>query len=102
MSHDVPPRAVTIRQAIRAALEREPLTAHDLSAETGIPERDVASHLEHLERACRGRGEAFVVLPARCEACGFVFKKRDRLTAPGRCPVCRSERISNPRFSMAR
>jgi predicted Zn-ribbon and HTH transcriptional regulator len=38
--------------------------------------------------------------PARCTACGFVFGDRAerRLHTPSRCPRCRSERISEPRF----
>jgi predicted Zn-ribbon and HTH transcriptional regulator len=27
-----------------------------------------------------------------------VFRKRDRLKAPGRCPVCKGESISDPSF----
>jgi predicted Zn-ribbon and HTH transcriptional regulator len=41
-----------------------------------------------------------VVEPARCQVCGFVFKKRDRLTSPGRCPSCRSSRIEEPLFTI--
>ena len=36
----------------------------------------------------------------RCLACGFTFTDRAprRFQAPSRCPQCRSERISEPRF----
>jgi predicted Zn-ribbon and HTH transcriptional regulator len=100
MSRDLPDRAATQRQALRAALERGPLTAHELSAVAGIPERDVAGHLGHLERTAKARGEAFIVEPASCIPCGFVFKKRERLQRPSRCPRCRSEHIAAPRFEL--
>jgi len=93
-----PPRSETARQALLDALARGPFTAHELSREVGIPERDVVSHLEHLEKSARARGARLVMEPPVCEECGFSFKKRDRLGRPSRCPVCRSGRVSPPRF----
>ena len=46
-------------------------------------------------------GVAVSVVPAACLACGFVFRTRQRLTRPGRCPVCDSSHIEPPRFSVA-
>jgi len=91
-------RTETVRQSIREALTRAVLTAHEISAVVGIRERDVAGHLASIERGAKHRGERFVVEPSRCEECDFVFKKRERLSAPSRCPACRSERIHPPRF----
>lgn len=95
-------RGETVRQALRAALERDDWTARDLSAEVSVREREVIAHLEHLARSLPREGAALVVEPARCLACGFAFRKRDRLAAPGRCPKCRSERIEPPRFHVER
>ena len=100
MGPPVPARHETARQALRDALVDGPLTAHELSARAGIPERDVVGHLEHLERTAKAHGDIFLVEPARCEECGFVFKKRDRLGRPGKCPVCRNAHIVPPRFEM--
>lgn len=102
MSRSVPARTETARQALRDALEGGPLTAHELSARAGIPERDVVGHLEHLERTAKASGDTFIVEPARCDKCGFEFKKRDRLGRPGKCPVCRNAHILPPRFEMRR
>jgi len=95
-------RGETVRQALRAALERDTWTAKELSAEVSIREREVAAHLEHLARSLPREGARLVVEPARCVACGFAFTKRDRRAAPGRCPKCRSERIEPPRFRVER
>jgi hypothetical protein len=100
---DEPPeRGETVRQSLRAALERDTWTARELSAEVSIREREVAQHLEHLARSLPREGAELVVEPARCVPCGFAFRKRDRLAAPSRCPKCRSERIEPPRFHVER
>ncbi len=51
----------------------------------------------------RRGSERLRIDPAACRACGFVFKERisKHLHAPSRCPQCRSERISEPRFRIS-
>ena len=93
-------RSQTIREGLRAELLRGPATARELSQRVGISEKDVAGHLEHLERSSRARGERLVVEPAACIACGYSFAKRARLTRPGSCPSCGSTRIDPPAFRL--
>jgi transcriptional regulator len=95
-------RQETVRVALRQALRTGPATAHDLSARVGVPEKEVAGHLEHLARSLRGArtGERLRVDPAACLECGFAFRKRERLGRPSRCPVCRGERVDGPRFAI--
>ncbi|MDH4161276.1 MAG: transcriptional regulator [Nitrospirota bacterium] len=90
----------TVRQAIMHALEEGPMSSMDISGLVGIPEKEVAGHLEHIRVSLHRSGKAFIVQPAECVKCGFVFEKRDRLTRPGKCPVCRSESIHAPLFSI--
>jgi predicted Zn-ribbon and HTH transcriptional regulator len=94
-------RLETARQAIAEALRAadEPLSAKDISGQVGLPEKDVYAHLEHLMRSDKGTGHRLRVVPARCKECGFEFVKRDRLTKPGKCPLCASTRIEPPRFA---
>jgi predicted Zn-ribbon and HTH transcriptional regulator len=94
------PRQTTLREALRARLKEGPATARELSAAVGIREKDVAQHLEHLERSLGHRGEALEVEPARCLACGFSFAKRTRLTRPGKCPECGETRMDPPVFAI--
>jgi hypothetical protein len=94
------PRTATIREALAAALRQGPVTARELSARVGIRERDVAEHLEHLAQSLVARGEALRVDPASCVACGYVFRKRERLSRPSACPSCRSTRIDPPAFTI--
>lgn len=93
-----------MRGALEAALAAAPehgLTAKDLSALVGISEKDVAGHLEHLEKSLQAQGLRLEMLPASCIGCGFRFKDRRRLTRPGACPECRSTRIDPPAFRVA-
>ena len=91
----------TVRRAIMTELEEGPLSARDLSGRVGIPEKEVAGHLEHIRASLHRSGRHLEVQPAECVKCGFVFEKRGRLTRPGKCPVCRSESIHAPLFSIA-
>ena len=94
------PRGETHRRALHDALLGEPRTARELSVALSLRERDVLSHLEHLDRSLDHTGERLEIEPARCLACGFAFDERARLTKPGRCPRCRATRIALPRFSI--
>ena len=93
-------RHETIRQKIISLLEGGAFSAKDISVEIGISEKEAYSHLEHIRRTINQRNQRLVVTPAECKKCGFVFRKRERLTKPGRCPVCRNEAIQEPMFSV--
>jgi predicted Zn-ribbon and HTH transcriptional regulator len=90
-------RYETLRRRIVALLKETPLSARQISNELRIPEKDVYEHLEHIRRTT---GSRFTVQPARCERCGFVFRKRYRLKKPGKCPMCRKESVGEPVFSV--
>ncbi len=92
----------TARRRIRALLEEGPLTAKEISSAARIAEKEVEAHLESLGKTLRAEGLRLAQVPAECRGCGFVFRKRDRLKGPGRCPVCRGESISDPGFLIER
>ena len=89
----------TIRQSIIFILKEQEMTARDISQTIGIREKEVYEHLSHIARSKMLDGK-FVYTPSICRHCGYVFKKRDRLTPPGKCFLCRSEAIIPPRFSI--
>jgi len=88
----------TVRRQIRALLEEGPHTAKEISFAIRRPEKEIKNHLEHLRKSLHAEGRRLTQIPAECRGCGFVFRKRDRLKAPGRCPVCKGESISDPSF----
>ena len=95
-------RYETIRHYIAALLEEGTYSAKEISQMIKIPEKDVCDHLEHLQRTLGKTDKHLEVIPASCRHCGFVFKKRDRLTKPCKCPSCRSIHIQAPLFHIER
>jgi len=91
----------TIRQEIIFVLTERTLSAREISAEAGISEKEVVDHLGHIRIAVRKSRERLKIIPAECKKCGFRFKKRERLNKPGKCPICRSQQIQEPLFSIS-
>ncbi len=91
----------TSRQRIMRLIAETRCSSRDLAERLGLPERRVEDDLAHIARTVAGdRDRRFVVEPAECLACGFVFHKQHRLTRPGHCPHCHSEHIAWPRFGI--
>lgn len=93
-------RKETVRRRILTLLSDRPLTARQISAEAGIPEKEAYAHLPHVKRTVARLGGRLAVTPAECRQCGYVFRKRERPNRPSRCPVCRGESISEPVFAV--
>jgi predicted Zn-ribbon and HTH transcriptional regulator len=87
----------TARQRILSLISGGWFSLREISHAAGVSEKDALDHLAHIERSLRER-KGLEVQPGQCESCGFVFRKRGRLSRPGRCPVCRATHIRGPRF----
>ena len=92
----------TVRQAIFDELLGGMRTVRELSQALGISEKEVISHLGHVEKSSEQRGYEFIMKPSECLKCGFVFERRERVKKPSRCPECRSELLTNPTFRLIR
>jgi len=90
----------TIRENIITALQGQALTAREISGVIGISEKEVATHLPHIDRSLSRRGQKLVIHPTHCRGCGYTFKKDNHFKKPSRCPRCKSERLEPPRFSV--
>lgn len=89
----------TLPRALRAALEGPtPKSLKDLSVELGVSEKLLPDALEKLSKTLKNSEQRLHRDAARCQSCGFTFDERQRVATPGRCPRCRSERISAARF----
>lgn len=90
----------TRRQRIVELLEAGEYGFEELRQVLEVPVHVLESDLRHVARTARGGGRRLVVAPPRCYDCGFVFRGRGakHYHAPGRCPECRSEQISQPRL----
>jgi predicted Zn-ribbon and HTH transcriptional regulator len=93
-------RHETIRQKIISVIEGKTLSVRDISADVRVSEKEIYEHLEHIQKTINKSEQNFIIIPAECKQCGFIFRKRDKLKKPGKCPVCKSESIKNPLFSV--
>jgi predicted Zn-ribbon and HTH transcriptional regulator len=89
----------TIRQHMKDIILNHPHTAQDISKLIGIREKEVYDHLQHISKTVSQK-EKFIIHPGKCQSCHFEFKKRTRLTTPGRCPICKHESITRPLFEI--
>lgn len=93
------PLGQTPRQYMMDLLSDTYRSSYELAGWLGVSERLVEDHLGHIVKSlARDRGRRFVIDPSACQECRFVFRQRTRLTRPSRCPRCRSESITSPRF----
>ena len=95
------PGPQTARQRMIELLSGTRLSAYQLAQMLGIPERQVEDHLVHVVKTiARDRKRSFILEPSTCPECHFIFQDRRKLTRPSRCPRCRSESITAPRFGI--
>lgn len=91
----------TPRQRIIELLTGTLLSAHQLAQLLGMPERHVEDHLTHIVKTlAHDSSRTFLLEPSECQDCAYAFRERTRLTRPSRCPRCRSEAITSPRFGI--
>jgi len=89
----------THRQQIADVLRTGPWTVTEISKKLGMPIKRVVEDLEHVRMSVT-HAERWIVKAAECLECGFVFRGRDRLNRPSRCPICRSEDIQDARYEI--
>lgn len=95
-----PPDA-TPRQRLMQILSGSLRTVRELAHDLGLPERQIEDHLAHVVRSLkRDPSRRFMMEPATCPACRFVFRDRTKLSRPSRCPKCRSESIIPSRYGI--
>ncbi|MDH5668271.1 MAG: hypothetical protein OEY86_09700 [Nitrospira sp.] len=91
----------TVRQRMTDLLFDARRSSYQLAQLLGIPERQVEDHLSHVvQSVARDRTRRFVLEPSTCTDCGYVFRDRKKLTKPSRCPSCRSEGVTAPRYGI--
>jgi predicted Zn-ribbon and HTH transcriptional regulator len=79
-------------------MEEQSMGVRDLSQALSISEKDCYTHLEHIQRSVYSRGKKLIMTPCECLSCKFVFKDRNRVRKPGRCPKCRQSHIQSAMF----
>ena len=92
----------TLRQRLVRWLSEAKYDFEELRQALEIPVRDLERELRHVERSLRGQGRRLRVEGPECRDCGYGFPGRAsrHLHPPGRCPRCKGQRITPPRFAV--
>lgn len=88
----------TTREKIEVLIrESDGITPSEISKKLDIKKlSSVISHIKHISKSL-DEEEIMFVWPPECQSCGFDrFNKK--LNLPSRCPKCKSERLSEPKF----
>lgn len=88
----------TLRKEMVTLLSVNEMSAKEISSAVGVGEKEVYTHLSHIARSVKHQRKKLIIKPAECLGCGYIFKKRKRLTSPSRCPICKKEHIQNPMY----
>jgi predicted Zn-ribbon and HTH transcriptional regulator len=88
---------LTKRQEIIELLKGSTHTTQEISSKLHLSIRDVQEHLKHVRKSIRAP-QRFLIVPAECLGCGFVFKERSKIHSPGKCPRCRNTHIQEPLY----
>lgn len=88
---------MTIRKEIIQLLEKNRMSIRELSLHFRITTEDAATDLRHIAKSIYPNLQLRMEIPV-CKACGFEFKDRTKLRPPTKCPKCRHEKITEPKF----
>ncbi len=89
----------TIVEKIINMMKEKPLTLSEIMNNLEIKgkyRRNLIDIINKIERISRKKGWKFIIYPAQCKRCGFVFK--ERIKPPTKCPKCKSQWISEQRY----
>ena len=94
-------RRERIQQLLRGS--RDPLSVEDIIALLGEHHDQVTIYedIDHVSKTVYGNSggrEQVIMIPPTCRACGFIFRGLKKPKRPGKCPKCRSERVTSPLF----
>jgi len=101
-THDVyvPGATHTRRQQLAHMLCESRWSFDALLDVLGGTRRELEDDLAHVDRTLRRHGLRVIIRDGQCWSCHFQFHPhRVRpFRAPGRCPMCHSERVEPPSF----
>lgn len=88
---------MTVRKELIEILSKEKMTIREMALHFHITTEEVAVDLRHIAKSIYPKQELKMELPV-CKTCGFEFKERTKLRPPSKCPRCKKEAITEPRF----
>ena len=91
---------MAFRKDLLRLLTAQPRSVSSIARELGLERGDVDDDFRHLIRSARAAGHKVTIEPARCRSCGFTFGE-DKLSKPGKCPMCRGTRLFEAQVSIS-
>jgi len=91
---------MAFRKDLLRMLTAQPRSVSSIARELGLERGDVDDDFRHLIRSARAAGHKVTIEPARCRSCGFTFGQ-DKLSKPGKCPMCRGTRLFEAQVSIS-
>jgi predicted Zn-ribbon and HTH transcriptional regulator len=88
---------MTVRKEIIDRLKENKMSIREIALHYHITTEEVATDLMHIGKSIYPRQELRMEIPV-CRTCGFQFKERAKLKPPSKCPKCRHEKITEPKF----
>ncbi len=86
---------MTRRQEIIAILTEQKITLQELANKYKVEMADLAEDIVHIRFSFKDK---FRMHPAICNYCGFVYREREKVKKPTKCPKCKHEDIVPPLF----
>lgn len=88
---------MTRRKEIIEVLKHRKLTLKGLADEFLAEQEDILEDLHHIAQTMFPEMDLRMELP-ECKTCGYEFKQRKKGKPPSRCPTCKGESITHPRY----
>ncbi|MFH1510898.1 MAG: transcriptional regulator [Candidatus Woesearchaeota archaeon] len=88
---------MTTRKEMIELLGKNRMSIRELALYFRITTDEAAIDLRHIAKSIYPKQQLKMELPL-CKSCGFEFKDRTKLRPPTKCPKCRHEKITEPKF----
>jgi len=88
---------MTVRKHIIEALKEKKMTLREIALAFKITVKDAGIDLQHIGKSIYPQMELKMEIPL-CRSCGFKYMDRSKITRPSKCPKCKKEDITEPRF----
>lgn len=86
---------MTRRQEITALLKEHKVSMQELANKYKVEMSELTEDIEYIRFSFKNK---FRMEPAVCNYCGFVYREREKIKKPSKCPMCKHEDIVPPLF----
>lgn len=87
---------MTRREKIIEMLQQQKYTAQHMANFFETTLKEILEDLAHIGKSIKPK--KLKTIPAYCKSCNFIFREREKVSKPSKCPKCRSEWIEAQMF----